>query len=75
MSSQGKMQEEIDQYKDEKESVRKLLGQIGSTGTAGKEKMVNITFATLVILFFSFDVMRHALHVDIHFIPEMSALK
>lgn len=75
MSNQGKMQDEIDQYKDEKESVRKLLGQIGGTGTAKKEKIVNIAFATLVILFFSFDVMRHALHIDIHFIPELFSVE
>ncbi|MCK5842224.1 MAG: hypothetical protein KAH31_08655, partial [Candidatus Sabulitectum sp.] len=75
MSNQGKMQEKIDQYKDEKESVRKLLGQIGGTGTAKKEKRVNIAFATLVILFFSFDVMRHALHISIDFIPELFSVE
>jgi len=75
MSSQGKMQEEINQYKDEKESVRKLLGQIGGTGTAKKEKLVNIAFATIVILFFTFDVMRHALHISIDFIPELFSIE
>ncbi len=69
------IQSEINQYQNEKESVRNLLGQIGGTGTAGKEKVVNIVFATLVILFFSFDVMRHALHISIDFIPELFSVE
>ena len=75
MTNATALQEEIDQYKNEKESVRQLLGQIGGTGTAGKEKVVNIVFATLVILFFSFDVMRHALHISIDFIPELFSVE
>ena len=69
------MQDEINQYKDEKESVRNILGQIGGTGTAKKEKTVNIVFATLVFLFFSFDVMRHALHIQIDFMPELFSVE
>ncbi|MCK5842702.1 MAG: hypothetical protein KAH31_11065, partial [Candidatus Sabulitectum sp.] len=75
MTNSNAMQNEINQYKDEKESVRNILGQIGGTGTAKKEKIVNIAFATLVILFFSFDVMRHALHINIHFIPELFSVE
>ncbi|MCK5131894.1 MAG: hypothetical protein KAR40_07055 [Candidatus Sabulitectum sp.] len=69
------MQNEINQYKNEKESVRKVLGQIGGTATARKEKAINIAFATLVVLFFSFDVMRHALHISIDFIPELFSVE
>ncbi len=75
MTSSDSMQSEINQYQDEKESVRKVLGQIGGTGTAAKEKAVNIAFATLVALFFSFDVMRHALHISIDFIPELFSVE
>ncbi|MCD4708360.1 MAG: hypothetical protein K8S62_11565 [Candidatus Sabulitectum sp.] len=75
MTDPGTMQEEINQYKDEKESVRNILGQIGGAGTARKEKVVNIVFATLVVLFFSFDVMRHTMHTSIDFIPELFSVE
>lgn len=75
MNDQKVFQEEINHYKDEKESVRKILGQIGGTGTGKKETVINVTFAVLVILFFSFDVMRHALHIEIDFIPELFSVE
>ncbi len=75
MNDQKVFQEEINHYNDEKESVRKILGQIGGTDTGKKETIINITFAALVILFFSFDVMRHALHIDIDFIPELFSVE
>ncbi len=75
MPDSNTIQSEINQYQNEKASVRNLLGQIGGTGTARKEKVVNIVFATLVILFFSFDVMRHALHISIDFIPELFSVE
>lgn len=75
MNDEKVLQEEINHYKDEKESVRKILGQIGGTGTGKKETVINVTFAVLVVLFFSFDVMRHALHIDIDFIPELFSVE
>ncbi len=75
MADQEALLEEINQYKREKESVRKILGQIGGAGDARKEKITGIAFASLVILLFSFDFMRHALHLSIDFIPEMFSVE
>ncbi|OPX31447.1 MAG: hypothetical protein B1H09_02890 [Gemmatimonadaceae bacterium 4484_173] len=75
MADQEALLEEINQYKREKESVRKILGQIGGAGDARKEKITGIAFASLVILLFSFDFMRHALHLNIDFIPEMFSVE
>ena len=69
------LQDEINQYKMEKESVRTMLGQIGGAGNAKKEKIVNISFAVFVILLFIFDLIRHALHLQIDFIPEMFSVE
>jgi hypothetical protein len=75
MADQEALLEEINQYKREKESVRKILGQIGGAGDARKEKITGIAFTSLVILLFSFDFMRHALHLNIDFIPEMFSVE
>ncbi|PIE51512.1 hypothetical protein CSA37_10920 [Candidatus Fermentibacteria bacterium] len=75
MTDKKAFEHEIHQYQNEKEAVRKILGQIGGTGTKKKEKVINIVFAVLVILFFSFDVMRHALHMNIDFIPELFSVE
>jgi len=75
MTDEKSLQREINQYQQEKEAVRKIIGQIGGTGSKRKETVINITFAVLVILFFSFDVMRHALHMHIDFIPELFSVE
>jgi hypothetical protein len=75
MADQDALLEEINQYKKEKESVRKLLGQIGGAGDAKKERITGIAFTTLVVLLFSFDFMRHALHLPVSFIPEMFSVE
>ncbi len=75
MTDEKNLQKEINQYQQEKEAVRKIIGQIGGTGSKNKETAINITFAILVILFFSFDVMRHALHMQIDFIPELFSVE
>ncbi len=75
MTDEKNLQKEINQYQQEKEAVRKIIGQIGGTGSKQKETVINITFAVLVILFFSFDVMRHALHMQIDFIPELFSVE
>lgn len=75
MTNSAALQEEIDQYKKEKESVRNMLGQIGGAGNAKKEKIVNISFAVLVALLFIFDLTRHSLHLQIDFIPEMFSME
>ena len=75
MTDTKALQEEINQYKKEKESVRTMLGQIGGAANARKEKIVNVSFAIFVILLFIFDLTRHALHLQINFIPEMFSVE
>lgn len=75
MTDEKVLQKEINQYHSEKESVRKILGQIGGSTSKTKETAINVTFALLVILFFSFDVMRHTLHMRIDFIPELFSVE
>jgi len=75
MTDEKALEKEIHQYRNEKESVRRILGQIGGTSTPTKERLINIVFAVLVTMFFSFDVMRHALHMRIDMIPELFSVE
>jgi hypothetical protein len=75
MTDEKALEKEILQYRKEKESVRRLLGQIGGSTTQRKERTVNITFAALVILFFAFDIIRHFLQIHIDFLPELFSVE
>ncbi len=75
MASQEAMQEEINQYKREKEAIRTMLGQIGGAGNAKKEKIINISFSIFVVLLFLFDLLRYATNLHLGFIPEMFSVE
>ena len=49
------LQEELEHYKQEKERVRKILGQIGGTSTRKRDQAVNTIFLILVIFLFAFE--------------------
>ena len=54
-------------YQDERERIKQLMGQIGSTTDTKRDKVVNWVFIVLIILLLAFDLGRHFLHWD--FIP------
>jgi len=75
MANQEAMQEEINQYKREKEAIRTMLGQIGGAGNAKKEKIINILFFIFVISLFVLDLLRYATNLHLEFIPEMFSVE
>ena len=58
------LREELEHYKQEKERVRKILGQIGGKSSKKRDTAVNILFLTLVIGLFSFDIIREILDLS-----------
>ncbi|MBN2323677.1 MAG: hypothetical protein JXQ30_08080 [Spirochaetes bacterium] len=52
------LREELEHYKNEKERVRKILGQVGGKSSKKKDTAVNILFLILVIGLFAFDIIR-----------------
>ena len=52
------LREELEHYKQEKERVRKILGQIGGATSKKKDQLLNIIFPTLIVFLFAFDFIR-----------------
>jgi len=59
------LKEELKHYKNEKEKIRKIIGQIGGTSSRKYDLRVNIIFLVIVISLFLFDVLREILHLQI----------
>ncbi|MCK4559823.1 MAG: hypothetical protein KAV45_08575 [Calditrichia bacterium] len=53
------LEAQIKSYQDERERIRQLIGQIGSTSDIKRDKKINWIFITLIFLLFAFDIMRH----------------
>ncbi len=50
---------ELEEFKKEKERVKKLLGSLGGQLSHKKENLINILFLTIVLLFFTLEVTTH----------------
>ncbi|MDA3810006.1 MAG: hypothetical protein PF518_06685 [Spirochaetaceae bacterium] len=55
------LMKELEEFKKEKERVRQLLGSIGGTGSNKREHLINMTFLTIVVVFFTLELTTHFL--------------
>ena len=64
-----RLQEELDQFKKEKEKVKMIIGGIGGKHIQKKDRIVNILFLLLIVLLFVVDFARHVLHYHVPLPP------
>ena len=60
---------ELKQYRAEKEKIRDVIGQISGVSTKKRDTTINVVFLAVVVGFFVFDVVRHALGLNLPFLP------
>jgi len=66
------LQEELEQFREEKEKIRVLVGQIGGVASNRRDRVLNILFLVAIALLFLVDVFRHALGVEMPVPPLFS---
>ncbi|MDA3870799.1 MAG: hypothetical protein PF551_00425 [Candidatus Marinimicrobia bacterium] len=66
------LKEELKEFKEEKEKIRKLVGEIGGKNTVKRDKTISAIFIVAIILLFIVDILRHLLHIDIPLPPLFS---
>ena len=66
------LEEEVEQFRKEKEKIRNLVGQIGGAGTARFDKILNVIFISAITALFIFDILRHILPISIPLPPLFS---
>ena len=66
------LQEELEQYRKEKEKIRDLIGQIGGKASTRRDKIINIVFIAAICILFFMDTLRHVLGMDIPLPPLFS---
>lgn len=65
-------EEELEQYKKEKEKIRALIGQIGGKTYTRRDKITNILLIILLALLLGFDALRDIFHLTIPLPPVFS---
>jgi len=69
------LREELENYKNEKERIRKIIGQIGGTTAKKQDTAVNIIFLILVIFLFTFDFTREIFNLSMIKIPALISIE
>ena len=63
------LKQELEHYKQEKERIRKILGQIGGSSSKNRDQIITISFLLVVIFLFLFDVFRSFIPVALPELP------
>lgn len=66
------LEEELQHFCEEKEKIRKIIGEIGGTKSAKREKMMTLVFGIAVLFLFVLDILRHFLWESIPMPPLFS---
>jgi len=66
--------EELEHFRQEKERIRLLVGQIGGKGSQRRDHIINIVFITVMVFLFAFDLVRHVSNMQIP-LPQMFSLE
>jgi len=66
------LESELEQFKNEKEKIRNLVGQIGGKGSESQDLIVNMAFLAIIIGLFIFDILRHLFHINLPLPPLFS---
>lgn len=66
------LQEELDNFKREKEKIRNFVGQIGGAKSVKFDRIMNTVFIVAITLLFAIDMLRHLAHIDMPIPPLFS---
>ncbi len=66
------LEEELEQFRTEKEKIRALVGQIGGVASNRRDRVVNVVFLIAIAFLLLTDVLRHVLGVEMPLPPLFS---
>ena len=66
------LQEELEQFREEKEKIRALVGQIGGIASSKRDRVLNVVFLAAIAFLLLADILRHVLGVEMPLPPLFS---
>jgi hypothetical protein len=66
------LQEELEQFREEKEKIRALVGQIGGIASSRRDRVLNIVFLAAITFLLLADIFRYLLGIDMPLPPLFS---
>ncbi len=70
------LREELQAFREEKEKIRSIIGQIGGTQSNFHDRLANIGFIVFLVVLLSIDVLRHVIQGNgFDWLPQMLSLE
>ncbi len=66
------LKEELKNFKEEKEKIRKLVGEIGGKDSTRRDNLIFGFFIVAIVILFVGDILRHLLNIEIPLPPLFS---
>lgn len=66
------LETQLKAYREERERIKALMGNIGGKSDLKRDKVVNWIFFILIVFLFGFDILHHMLHIEIPLPPLVS---
>jgi len=66
------LQEELEQFRQEKEKIKNVIGSVGGKTLKKSDKLFNISFLLAISILFILDAIRHILKINIPLPPLFS---
>ena len=67
------LEQELNAFREEKEKIRTIIGQIGGAESRRTDRILNVTFILLLMLLLTADVLRH--FFDLSWLPSLVSLE
>ncbi|MBU0468243.1 MAG: hypothetical protein KKD07_00885 [Candidatus Omnitrophica bacterium] len=64
--------EELEQFRQEKQKIRDVVGQIGGSAESRLDKIINVMFVILITLLFFVDSIMHFFNIPVSLPPMIS---
>jgi len=68
------LEDELHSYREEKEKIRNIIGQIGGEEDRRRDRMINIIFITLLLMLLTLDLLGHFVH-SLQILPPLISLE
>ncbi len=71
---QSALLEELEQFRQEKERIRQIVGQVGGKHGQRCDHYINLAFIMAMVLLFALDLARHLFHINVP-LPQMFSIE
>jgi hypothetical protein len=69
------LRQELEHYRNEKDRIRKVIGQIGGASSKRQDRMINIIFLVVVLGLFVFDTIREFTVLGLPTVPRFFSME